>query len=144
MAIQDTQVDPNDIELEITENLLISDTSNTVLKMIQLKELGIHFSLDDFGTGYSSLSYLKQLTLDVIKIDRVFISSMLTESSSADIVETILDIARRFRLQVIAEGVETEDELSFLNERRCDVVQGYYYSKPLSNQEFMQKYYPEQ
>jgi len=141
-AIEDSKVNPNDIELEITENLLISDASNTVVKMAQLKELGIHFSLDDFGTGYSSLSYLKQLPLDVIKIDRIFISTMLNESSSADIVETILDIARRFRLQVIAEGVENEDEMQFLKQRQCHIIQGYFYSKPLPAQDFMDKYYP--
>jgi len=140
-AIEETGVDPNLIELEITENLLISDAGNLIKKMTQLKELGIHFSLDDFGTGYSSLSYLKQLPLDVIKIDRVFISTMLEESSSADIVETILEIARRFHLDVIAEGVETEQELEFLKLRHCDLIQGYLFSKPLCVADFLKKYY---
>lgn len=138
--MNETAVDPQYIEFEITENLLISDTVNSINKMTELKELGFSFSLDDFGTGYSSLAYLKQLPLDVIKIDRVFISTMLKESSSADIVETILDIANRFRLKVVAEGVETEAELRFLKQRQCDVVQGYFYSKPLAQQEFLQDY----
>jgi EAL domain-containing protein (putative c-di-GMP-specific phosphodiesterase class I) len=133
-----SEVDPSRLCLELTENLLILDIDDVAVKMRELKERGLKFSLDDFGTGYSSLSYLKQLPLDAIKIDRSFVRDITTDPSDAAIVESILAVSARMGFKVVAEGVETEEQLEFLNEWECDRYQGYLFSQALPADEFLQ------
>jgi sensor c-di-GMP phosphodiesterase-like protein len=101
--------------------------------MTRLKELGIQLSLDDFGTGYSSLSYLKSLPIDVIKIDRSFISSIGKELANEAIIETIITLAENLGMSCIAEGVETKEQINFLVSRKCHFIQGFFYSKARPN-----------
>jgi diguanylate cyclase (GGDEF)-like protein/PAS domain S-box-containing protein len=135
-VIQETGVDANGLELEVTEGMLISNLDETVEKMNTLRDLGITFSIDDFGTGYSSLSYLKRLPVSVLKIDRSFVRDITTDPSNATIVDTIIAMAMHLGLEVVAEGVETEAELAFLRSKGCGIYQGYYFSRPLPIGEF--------
>jgi diguanylate cyclase (GGDEF)-like protein/PAS domain S-box-containing protein len=125
------KVAPSRLKLELTESVVLSDVSDVVGKMHALKSLGILLSLDDFGTGYSSLSYLKQLPLDQIKIDQSFVRDITSDIDDATMVQTIISLASHFKLNVIAEGVETKDQLSFLRQNGCMAYQGYLFSKPL-------------
>ncbi len=125
--------------LELTETLLLADIEDTVTKMSQLKGDGIRFSLDDFGTGYSSLSYLKRLPLDQIKIDREFVRDALTDENDAAIVHTIIVLARTMGLDVLAEGVESEDIRTLLLEHGCTAYQGYLFGHPVPVDEFVQE-----
>ena len=127
-----TQTSPQNIKLEITETVLIEKTTSTAKMLADLKSLGFGLSLDDFGTGYSSLSYLQQFPLDVLKIDRSFVSNLHQNSKNATIAKAMIDIAHQLDLVVIAEGVETSAELEFLLDNQCDRVQGYLFSPPLS------------
>lgn len=136
--IEETGVDPGYIELELTESMLTGNIEDTAQKMAQLSNLGILLAIDDFGTGYSSLYYLKRLRLDRIKIDQSFIRDVTTDSSSATIVQTIIVMAQNLGMDVIAEGVETGKELRFLREKGCKNYQGYYFSKPLPHDRFLQ------
>jgi diguanylate cyclase (GGDEF)-like protein len=124
------------ITFEITETIVAEDINNTVLIIRELKAMGIRFAMDDFGTGYSSLSYLKQLPIDEIKIDRSFVSEVDQHEGDQAMVITILRMAKNFGLKVVAEGVETEDQLRFLQDHKCDCYQGYLFSKPLPEKEY--------
>lgn len=124
------------LELEITESILMDDTDLAVTTLNSLSELGITLAIDDFGTGYSSLSYLKRFPLNVLKIDRTFVRDVNIDEDDAAIVEAIIAMSRRLNLKVIAEGVETDEQLQFLENNHCDRVQGYFFSKPLSIEEF--------
>jgi EAL domain-containing protein (putative c-di-GMP-specific phosphodiesterase class I) len=135
-TLAETQVDPTRLELELTEGSLVEDIHDVSMKMAELKRLGIHISIDDFGTGYSSLAYLKMLPVDVVKIDRSFISDIGIDPNDDAIVETILAMSWRLGFTAIAEGVETEEQLSFLRARQCDGYQGYLFSRPLGADEF--------
>ena len=135
-ALRSHQVDPSRLKLELTESVVLSDVADVVAKMHALKALGVKLSLDDFGTGYSSLSYLKQLPLDQIKIDQSFVRDIATDPNDAVMVKTIIDMAQNFRLNVIAEGVETEAQLEFLKQNGCMAYQGYLFSKPVPIEEF--------
>jgi EAL domain-containing protein (putative c-di-GMP-specific phosphodiesterase class I) len=109
------------------------DINSAVEKMLRLKkEVGVSFALDDFGTGYSSLSYLKRLPVDQIKIDKSFVRDIATDSSDAAMVKTIIDIAKNFGLDVVAEGVETQGQKVFLEDNGCTIYQGYLFSKPVA------------
>ncbi|MDX8398717.1 MAG: bifunctional diguanylate cyclase/phosphodiesterase, partial [Gallionellaceae bacterium] len=130
------QIEPNLLKLELTEAVVLEDVTDVITKMHALKALGVRLSLDDFGTGYSSLSYLKQLPLDQIKIDQSFVRDIGTDINDAVMVQTIINLAHSFRLNVIAEGVETEAQLSFLKENNCMAYQGYLFSKPVPINEF--------
>ena len=130
------QIDPSRLKLELTEAVVLEDVADVVTKMHALKALGVQLSLDDFGTGYSSLSYLKQLPLDQIKIDQSFVRDAATDVNDAVMVQTIIDLAKNFRLNVIAEGVETEAQLRFLKQNGCMAYQGYLFSKPVPIDEF--------
>ncbi|ADE11419.1 bifunctional diguanylate cyclase/phosphodiesterase [Sideroxydans lithotrophicus] len=130
------QLNPNRLKLELTESVVLSDVADVVSKMHALKALGVKLALDDFGTGYSSLSYLKQLPLDQIKIDRSFVSDVTTDPSDAVMVQTIINLAHNFRMNVIAEGVETEDQLNFLKQNGCMAYQGFLFGKPMPIDEF--------
>ncbi len=124
------------LKLEITESLLLDDAESTIATMLRLRERGIGFSLDDFGTGYSSLSYLKRLPLDQLKIDQSFIATVHDDVSDAAIAQTIMELGRCLRLEVIAEGVETAAQYRFLIEHGCHAFQGYLFSRPLALEQF--------
>ena len=135
-ALRQSGCDARRLKLEITESLLIGEVDEAVVIMQRLKTLGIGFSLDDFGTGYSSLSYLQRLPLDQLKIDRSFVRDLVENPNDAVIVETIIAMGRQLRLQVLAEGVETEAQYAFLNARGCDQFQGYLFGEALPLEEF--------
>jgi EAL domain-containing protein (putative c-di-GMP-specific phosphodiesterase class I) len=131
-----TGADPKKLKLELTEGLLIEDMEGTVAKMIELKQIGIGLSLDDFGTGYSSLSYLKSLPLDQLKIDQSFIRDVLVDPSDAAIACAIVSLSQILGLSVIAEGVETEAQRTFLVKHGCQTYQGFLFSPPLPAEQF--------
>ena len=135
-AILVHKIDVNRLKLELTESVIVDDVTSVVAKMHALKALGIRLSLDDFGTGYSSLSYLKQLPLDQLKIDQSFVRDVVSDPSDAVLVKTIIDMARNFRLNVIAEGVESKAQLQYLKHNGCMAFQGYLFSKPIPIDQF--------
>ncbi len=135
-VLREHRVDPSRLKLELTESVVLDDLDDIVAKMHALKALGVRLSMDDFGTGYSSLSYLKQLPLDQLKIDRSFVRDITTDQNDAVMVQTIIDMAHNFSLNVIAEGVETEAQMAFLKRHGCMAYQGYLISKPISVEEF--------
>lgn len=121
---------------EVTETFLAEDVPKVISVMKALQDLGIRFSMDDFGTGYSSLNYLQQMPIDELKIDRSFINRLSQHKEDQKMVGIILMIAKSFDLKIVAEGVETEEQYSFLAENNCDIFQGYYYSRPLCREDF--------
>ena len=130
--LDETGVDPSCLELELTESLLMEDAEATSATLGELRaRLGLNLSVDDFGTGYSSLSCLRCFPLDALKVDRSFIRDVVTDPNDAAIVASIINLAHNLRLKVIAEGVETEEQLAYLKERGCDLVQGFYFSEPV-------------
>ena len=129
-------VDPTLFEIEVTENALISQGKGHMQALKELQQLGARVSIDDFGTGYSSLSYLKHLPIDSVKIDRVFIRDMLEDTRDAAIVAAIVSMAHSLGLRVIAEGVESAQQVQQLKGLGCDVVQGYFYHRPVSGEQF--------
>jgi diguanylate cyclase (GGDEF)-like protein/PAS domain S-box-containing protein len=131
-AIADAGVDPTSIELEITETTAMQNAEMTIDVLRALCDIGVSISIDDFGTGYSSLGYLKRFPLNGVKIDRTFVSGVDSSEGDAAIVAAVVAIARSMHLRVIAEGVETEEQLSFLRRRGCDEAQGFYFSKPVN------------
>jgi EAL domain-containing protein (putative c-di-GMP-specific phosphodiesterase class I) len=122
---------PYRLKLELTESLLLTDFDDVIVKMSELRSIGVCFSLDDFGTGYSSLSYLKRLPLDQLKIDQSFVRDVLTDSNDAAIARTILTLAHSLDLGVVAEGVETTGQRDFLLASGCKAFQGYLFGKPV-------------
>ena len=137
LAVLDrTGANPRRLKLELTESLLIDDVEDIIAKMSALKARGIGFSLDDFGTGYSSLSYLKRLPLEQLKIDGSFVRDVLTDPNDAAIARTVVALAHSLGLSVIAEGVETEAQRDFLFSSGCHAYQGYFFSRPLSVDDF--------
>jgi len=131
-----TGADPRRLKLELTESMLVANVEEMIEKMRVLKALGVGFALDDFGTGYSSLAYLKRLPLDQLKIDQSFVRDLLDDSSDASIVRAIITLAQSLGLGVIAEGVETKTHCDFLARAGCHAYQGYYFSRPLSLDDF--------
>jgi diguanylate cyclase (GGDEF)-like protein len=129
--LEEVGLEANYLELEITESLM-QNLENSTIILNQLKSLGILLSVDDFGTGYSSLSYLKHLPIDKIKIDKSFVDDILYHSNQGMMVKTIIDMGLNLKFTVIAEGIETEEQVEFLTRNACQIGQGYYYSKPLS------------
>jgi diguanylate cyclase (GGDEF)-like protein/PAS domain S-box-containing protein len=119
------------LEIELTETLVMTDVDRAIAILRDLKALGVQISIDDFGTGYSSLSYLKRFPIDVLKIDQSFVRDITVNPDDAAIVVSIISLAHSLRLQVIAEGVETEEQLAYLREHECDQMQGYYFSRPI-------------
>lgn len=130
------KVRPNEIELEITESVLIDDFKAVSERLKILRDYGIRISLDDFGTGFSSLSYLKKLPIDTLKIDKSFIDTVMTDSATRVITESIINMVKSLGFESIAEGVEEEQQYKYLHAIGCDVIQGYLFSKPLSPKEF--------
>lgn len=129
--LADTGADPTHLTLEVTEGLVIDNIGEVITKMTELNLLGIHFSLDDFGTGYSSLSHLKRLPIQELKIDKTFVQDAPHDPDDAALVESVLAVAKHMQLNVVAEGVETQEQADFLNARAVVVHQGYLYSKPV-------------
>jgi len=129
-ALHESKLAPKYLELELTESI-IQEAALAIAKMDQLKAMGIHLSIDDFGTGYSSLSYLKLFPVDTLKIDQYFTRNIQTDAKDAALVDTIIQMARNLDLNVIAEGVETIEQLAFLKAKGCHQAQGYYFQKPL-------------
>jgi predicted signal transduction protein with EAL and GGDEF domain len=136
--IERTGANPRNIELELTESMLVENIEDVVAKMTVLKAHGVRFSLDDFGTGYSSLAYLKRLPLDQLKIDRSFVLDILLDTGSGAIAQTILSLSKAMGLPTIAEGVETEEQRAFLAGLGCHSFQGFLFSRPLPLEEFEQ------
>jgi diguanylate cyclase (GGDEF)-like protein/PAS domain S-box-containing protein len=137
-VLSDTGLDPSCLELELTESLFMSEVTPAVELLHRMKALGIKLSIDDFGTGYSSFSYLSRFPIDVLKIDRSFVNDISHDANDAAIVASIIALAHNLRLSVIAEGVETAEQLDYLRHQGCDEMQGYYFSRPLPAQEFEQ------
>jgi diguanylate cyclase (GGDEF)-like protein/PAS domain S-box-containing protein len=130
-AMIDHRIDPQWLEIELTESSLMENTSHTIASLQTLQALGIKVSIDDFGTGYSSLAYLRRFPIDKLKIDIAFIREVTSNPQDAAIARTIIELAHSLHLQVIAEGVETAEQLAFLTANGCDQVQGYLFSRPL-------------
>lgn len=137
-ALNNTGLNPAYLEIELTESLLMQDVEEGIVILQALKDLGVHVSIDDFGTGFSSLSYLKRLPVDKLKIDQSFIKDLTSDPGDAAIVTSMITLAHNLGLTVVAEGVETEQQLGFLQAERCDEVQGYFISKPMASEDFDQ------
>jgi len=125
---------PDHLDLEITESILLEEQS-VINTLHELEAMGVDFSIDDFGTGYSSLSYLKRLPIDTLKIDKSFVQNIPGDSDNATIAQAILAMAHSLGIRVVAEGVETAEQLAFLRQHGCDAMQGYYFSPPLPAQD---------
>ncbi|MDX8396978.1 MAG: EAL domain-containing protein, partial [Mariprofundaceae bacterium] len=141
-VIFETKISPRQLELELTEGIIMKSDTATVRTLNEINECGVHLSVDDFGTGYSSMSYLKRFPLDKLKIDKSFIDNLTTDSDDEAIVTAIISLSKSLKLTVVAEGVELEEQRQWLKANGCDVIQGYFYSKPLSAdkfEQFMQK-----
>jgi EAL domain-containing protein (putative c-di-GMP-specific phosphodiesterase class I) len=130
-ALSESGLKPKSLALEMTESSIMGDARQTLVVLDQLKAMGVRLQIDDFGTGYSSLSRLQRLPFGFLKIDRSFIRELNTGSRSVDIVRAILQLAHSLRLEVIAEGVETEEQRSTVRELGCDYMQGFLFSKPV-------------
>ncbi|MCP4134635.1 MAG: EAL domain-containing protein [bacterium] len=135
--LHDTGMDPRHLELEITESFFMDDMQASIKTIKKLTSMGIEIAIDDFGTGYSSLSYLARLPVDKLKIDKSFISESTTNPEFSSITTAIISLGKTLNLKVIAEGVETEEQLNFLLIQGCDEIQGYYFSKPLPPEGFL-------
>lgn len=135
-VLADTGLPPHLLELEITESTLMEHAEDTLLALQRLHSLGVRLTIDDFGTGYSSLAYLKKFPVDIIKIDRSFVCDVPHDADDAAIVTGIIALAHSLRLEVVAEGVETEAQLHFLREQSCDLLQGFYLSKAVPAEQF--------
>ncbi|WP_455205877.1 putative bifunctional diguanylate cyclase/phosphodiesterase, partial [Kaarinaea lacus] len=130
-TIDKAQINPANLEIEITEGVLIERSQQTVETLRCFKDMGVRISLDDFGAGYSSLNYLKRFSIDILKIDKSFVMDVNENNDSGAIVEAIIGLAKSMRLHVTAEGIETEQQLLFLQQRDCDEGQGYLFAKPI-------------
>ncbi len=128
---------PQSLELEITESVMMKSMENVISNINRVREVGIPIALDDFGTGYSSLNYLTKIPINTLKIDKSFIDDIGLKKERSILIESILDIGRRLGLSIVAEGVETEDQYSYLLERNCERIQGYFFSQPLSEDKVM-------
>jgi diguanylate cyclase (GGDEF)-like protein/PAS domain S-box-containing protein len=135
-ALHTSRINPNRLELELTESIIMHDADNALQSVRNLKALGVQLSIDDFGTGYSSLSYLKRFAVDKLKIDQSFVRDILEDHEDAAIVKTIIQMAKNLNLKTIAEGVENAQVLSIIDSFGCDEVQGYHFAKPMESSEF--------
>lgn len=135
--LSETGADPDRLEFELTERALMQDSEHAKAVLTSLKDLGCHISLDDFGTGYSSLSYLTRFPLDVVKLDRSFILDVPTDKDQSTLVAALIELAQKLRLEVVAEGVETEQQRAFLGDAGCHHIQGYFFSRPLPPSDFV-------
>src|SRR6202521_1942932 len=134
--LKDTRLDPRYLELELTESVLMQHAESSASMLDALKSIGVRLAVDDFGTGYSSLSYLKKFPIDSLKIDQSFVRDIATDTDDATIVSAVITMSKSLRQCVIAEGVETEEQIKFLQAHSCDEAQGYYFSKPVVAHQF--------
>ncbi len=135
-ALRESALDPSLLELELTENIVMHDAERFEEKLRALKALGVRLSLDDFGTGYSSLRYLKRFPLDLLKIDQSFVADVTTNPDDATIVRAVISLGHSLDLELVAEGVETDAQVSWLRRERCDQIQGYFFSQPVPAADF--------
>jgi EAL domain-containing protein (putative c-di-GMP-specific phosphodiesterase class I) len=138
-VLEETGVEAKSLGLEITESIIMENADQVLETLTELKEMGIQLSIDDFGTGYSSLSYLKSFTIDKLKIDRSFVRDLAVDADDEAIVTAILAMAHSLGVRVVAEGVETAQQLAFLKQHGCDEYQGFYFSKPLPAEQVVEK-----
>ncbi len=136
-ALQDTNLQPELLELEITESAVMHDPEEVIRSLHELSRFGMQLAIDDFGTGYSSLAYLKRFSVDTLKIDRAFITDISSDSDDVAIVEAVLGLGKHFNMKVVAEGVEDEAQLEFLRTQGCDLAQGYLISKPMCFKDYV-------
>jgi EAL domain-containing protein (putative c-di-GMP-specific phosphodiesterase class I) len=136
--LAETGLEPRYLELELTEAFLMHDSKSTAVVLQELKEMGVQLALDDFGTGYSSLSYLKRFPIDTLKIDQSFVRDLTTDADNASIVRAVISMGESLHMLVVAEGVETREQLDFLREHACPEAQGFYFSHPVVAGEFSQ------
>ena len=137
-ALQATGLPAQHLTVELTESILMGNTADVMDQLAQLAALGVALSLDDFGTGYSSMAYLKQMPLAELKVDRSFVRGLPTERASVAIMSAVIALAHGLGLSVIAEGVETIEQLEFLQSKNCDLYQGYLFSKPVPAEQFLE------
>ena len=136
-CLQMYRLDPSQLEVEITESGLMQNEQLAIGLLDEIKSLGVRIALDDFGTGYSSMAYLLKFPIDTLKIDRAFIKDIETNDESLMVLDTIIELAKKLKLQLVAEGVETQQQLALLQTRNCDFIQGFYFSKPLVAEQAM-------
>jgi EAL domain-containing protein (putative c-di-GMP-specific phosphodiesterase class I) len=135
-ALENAHLEPEWLDLEITETYAMQDADFTLAILKELKSMGVHISLDDFGTGYSSLSHLKHFPIDTLKIDRSFVKDLATDPKEESIISAVIILAHSLGMDVVAEGVETAAELSILRKHHCDKMQGFYFSRPVPVKDF--------
>jgi EAL domain-containing protein (putative c-di-GMP-specific phosphodiesterase class I) len=138
-VLKETGVPPNSLELEITESAIMHNPEEVIPALQELKRMGISLAIDDFGTGHSSLNYLRRFPVDTLKIDRSFVNAISQSPQDSIIINGIIALAKSLRLKVIAEGVETYEQKAYLQEQKCDWVQGYYLYKPMPAEVFEQQ-----
>jgi diguanylate cyclase (GGDEF)-like protein/PAS domain S-box-containing protein len=136
LILKETGLAPRYLELELTENIIMQDTESSALVLAALKAMGVQLAIDDFGTGYSSLGYLKRFPIDTLKIDQSFVRDLATDADDATIVSAVIGMGRNLKQRVIAEGVETQEQLAFLRTQRCDEGQGFLFNRPLPAEDF--------
>ncbi len=136
-ALEDAGVEPQSLELELTEGLVMNDVQASLSMLEELKKMGTHIAVDDFGTGYSSLSYLKKFPVDTLKIDRAFIRELMSISEDRAISQAVIGMGHALELEVVAEGVEDEEQLQWLKQQGCDLIQGYHLGRPMPAMEFI-------
>ena len=134
--LKETRLQPQSLELELTESVLMKRTESTESILKALRANGVQLAIDDFGTGYSSLSYLRKFPVDALKIDQSFVRQITTSPDDTTIVTAVVSMGRSLKLRVVAEGVETAQELAFLQSLQCDQAQGYYFSRPVLPHKF--------
>jgi diguanylate cyclase (GGDEF)-like protein len=137
-CLNDSGLDPKSLDLELTESLLVERPDETIIILNRLKDMGISISMDDFGTGYSSLSYLTRFPLDSLKVDRAFVTDLPHDRDAVVVVRAIVGMAKQLDLHIVAEGIETSGQMEFLHGLGCQTGQGYLFSKPISNKQFME------
>ena len=130
-VLQDTHLHPTLLELEITENSIIEDVNLAAEKLNKIKALGVKICIDDFGTGYTSINFLKKFPIDVLKVDQSFVKGIPDNQNDIAITSAIIALGHNLGIQIVAEGVETSEQLDFLTDHQCDLIQGYYFSRPL-------------
>jgi EAL domain-containing protein (putative c-di-GMP-specific phosphodiesterase class I) len=135
-TLDETGLDPRHLELELTESVLMQHVESTALTLGELRAMGVQLAVDDFGTGYSSLSHLRQFPINSLKIDKSFAQGITSEHDDAPIISAVISMGRSLKQRVIAEGVETREQLAFLQSRDCDEGQGYYFSRPVVAEQF--------